>query len=85
MAASDYNKAEVTAFGAAIGDLVNAARDGVSTDDLGALIDAVTAGAATVNEMKDVPAAAGLHALGAASDRVGDMFLADAIAAEGIA
>ena len=83
MAASDYNKAEVVAFGAAIGDLITAALDGVGADDLDELIEVVTTGAAVVNEMKDVPAAGGLHVLGAASDKVGDKFLLDAIEKEG--
>ena len=82
MSASDYTKAEVVAFGQDIGRLINGARDGVSADDLGALIAAVTSGAKTVNEMTDVPAAAALHTIGAASDVVGDQFLADAIASE---
>ena len=82
MSASDYTKADTIAFGQSIGRLVNGARNGVNTDDLGALIDAVTAGAQTVNEMKDVPAAAALHTIGAAADVVGDQFLADAVAAE---
>lgn len=83
MSASDYTKAEVVAFGQAIGNLINAVRDnGVGADDLDELIATVTTGAQTVNEMKDVPAAAGLHTLGAAADKVGDKFLDDAIAAE---
>ena len=83
MAASDYTKAEVVEFGNAIGNLINAVRgDGVGVDDLDELISVVTSGAKTVNEMTDVPAAAALHAIGAASDVVGDEFLADAIAAE---
>ena len=82
MSANDYNKTEVVNFGRAIGDLINAVRDGVGTDDFDELINAITTGAQTVNEMKDVPAAASLHTLGAAADVVGDKFLADAVAAE---
>ena len=85
MGASDYNKQEVVAFGTAIGNLVNAVRgDGIGGDDLDELIATVTAGAKTVNEMKDVPAAAALHTISAASDAVGDKFLEDAIASEGL-
>ena len=85
MSASDYTKAEVVAFGKAIGNLVNAVRgDGVGADDLDELIKVVTSGAQTVNEMTDVPAAAALHTIGAASDVVGDRFLEDAIAAEAV-
>jgi hypothetical protein len=80
----EYNKQEVVAFGTAIGNLVNAVRgDGVGADDFDELIAVLTSGAKTVNEMKDVPAAAALHTIGAAADVVGDKFVDDAIAAKG--
>ena len=84
MPASDYTKDDVVAFGKAIGNLVNAVRgDGVGADDLDELIAAVTTGAQTVNEMRDVPAAAALHTVGAAADVVGDKVLEEALEAEG--
>lgn len=77
-----YNKTEVVDFGKALGNLVTAVMDGVGADDIDEAIAVVKAGASVVNEMKDVPAAAGLHTLGAAADVVGDKFQADAEAAE---
>ena len=83
MAASDYNKADSVAFGAALGDLVDAVRkDGVGLDDFNELIGAVTTSAAAVNEMKDVPEAAAEHISGAMADRLGDHALARALEAE---
>jgi len=73
-----YNKTEVVDFGKAVGNLVTAVMDGVGADDLNEAIEVVKAGAHVVNEMKDVPAAAGLHTLGAAADVVGDKFMEDA-------
>jgi len=82
MGASDYNKADSVALGEAFGNLVNAVRDGVGTDDLDELIATLTAGAQAANEAQDVPAAFGAHVISGVSDKVGDKFLADAIAAE---
>lgn len=76
-----YNKSEVVDFGKAVGNLVVAAMDGVGADDINEAIAVVKTGAHAVNEMKDVPAAAGLHTLGAAADVVGDKFLEDAMSA----
>lgn len=76
-----YNKSEVTDFGKAVGNLVTACMDGVGADDLDEAIGVVRAGAYVVNEMRDVPAAAALHTIGAASDVVGDKFLEDAMSA----
>lgn len=81
--ASEYNKADVQAFGASIEELVNAVRDdGVGAGDLDELIQTMTAAAQSVNEMKAVPAAAGLHIIGTAAVKFGDRLLAEAIAAE---
>jgi hypothetical protein len=86
MSASDYVKSDVINFGEAVGDLVVAITgDGVGTEDLVQLIAAVTTGAEVVNEVKDVPAAAGLHILGAAGDTYGDYLLEKALEAEAAA
>ncbi len=76
MSAADYNKAEVVDFGGSIGNLiVGVTGNGLGADDLDKAITAVVKGAKTVNEFKDVPEAAGLHTLGAASDVYGDHLL----------
>ena len=83
MPAIDYVKADATAFGKAIGNLINAVRkDGIGIDDFDELIAAVSTSGSAVNEMKDVPEAAVEHILGAASDTLGDHALAKAIADE---
>ena len=84
MSVSDYNKEELIAFGNSIGDLVKAVTgDGVGPDDLDELMAAVRDGAKTINEFRDVPAAAGLHTLGAAANTYGDHLLDQAVQAEG--
>jgi len=82
MGAADYVKGDAVNFGRSFGKLVNAVRDGVSADDVTALIGTLTAGAQAANEAKDVPAAFGTHALSGASEVIGDKFLEEAIAAE---
>lgn len=81
--ATDYNKADATAFGSALGNLVNAVRkDGIGVDDFDELIAAVSTSGAAVNEMTGVPEAAVEHILGATADTLGDHALAKAIADE---
>lgn len=83
MSAKDYVKQDCVGFGKAVGDLIaGVTGDGLGADDLQKAIAAVVSGAQTVNEFKDVPAAAGLHTLGAASDTYGDFMLQKKIAEE---
>ena len=83
MPATDYHKPDVTAFADSVDELIAAiSGDGVGMDDLGNLIETVTTGAAAVNEMQGVPAAAGLHIAGRIADKQGDRLLAKAIADE---
>lgn len=83
MSAADYNKNDVTNFADAVDNLIDAVmEDGVGADDLDELIGVVTASSKAVNEMKGVPAAAGLHIAGRIADKQGDRMLEKAIAAE---
>lgn len=83
MSAKDYVKQDCVSFGKSVGNLVaGVTGDGLGANDLDKAIKAVITGAQTVNEFKDVPAAAGLHTLGAASDTYGDVMLNKAIADE---
>jgi hypothetical protein len=83
MSAADYNKADATAFGRAVGNLIAAVRgDGVGAARFTELIGVVTTAGGAVNEMRDVPEAAAEHILGATADTMGDDALARAIEAE---
>lgn len=83
MAARDYNKADVSALGDAIDGVINAILDdGIGMDDVDEAITLLTAAALAVNEIKDVPAAAGLHVASRVTDKQGDRLLAKAIADE---
>lgn len=83
MSASEYTKGDVVAFADSVDDLIDAViGDGVGTEDLDELIGVLTAGAAAVNEMRGVPAAAGLHIAGRIADKQGDRLLEKAIEAE---
>lgn len=83
MSAADYVKQDCTEFGKTVGNLIaGVTGDGLTSDDLQKAIAAVVAGAQTVNEFKAVPAAAGLHVLGAAADTYGDHMLGKAVAEE---
>lgn len=74
-----FSVEDCTDFGTAVGNLVNGVRgDGVSSARLGELINAVTTGAETVNEMKAVPEAATSYILGQAAITNGDAALARA-------
>lgn len=76
MSASDYNKADPIYFGNTIGKLIVAVQgDGVDTGDLKQLLAAIEASAMAINELKDVPAAAGLHTVSGVSDTYGDYLL----------
>lgn len=83
MSVKDYNKADPTNFGNAIGDLVAAITgNGVGQNKLAALMNTVTSSASAMNELKDVPVAAGLHVLAGAGDRYGDVLVEVALAEE---
>lgn len=83
MSAKDYVKKDATNFGDALGELVNAVRgDGVSAARFKEITGTMIAMGQAVNEMKDVPEAAGSHILGAASIKNGDYALERALAEE---
>jgi hypothetical protein len=83
MSASEYVKADPIAFGNSIGALIVAVQgDGIDAGDLKQLLIAVESSAKAMNEMKDVPAAAGLHTISGASEVYGDYLLEKAIAEE---
>ena len=82
MSAKEYVKADITNFADKVNALYEGAKDGVGSEDFGALIEGVTASAKIVNEVQDVPAAAGLHFAGRIADQQGDIQLAKAIKEE---
>jgi hypothetical protein len=82
-AAKEYNKGEVVNFADSVDRLIAAVtQDGPGMDDLDEVMAVVTSSAQAVNEMRGVPAAAGLHIAGRVADKQGDRILAKAVAEE---
>lgn len=79
----EYNKADPIEFGNALGGLVVAVQgDGIDAGDLAQLLKVVEKSASAMNEIKGVPAAAGLHTVSGISDTYGDYLLELAKAAD---
>lgn len=86
MSAKEYVKQDAQSLGYALGDLVNAIRgDGVSVARLKELLGVVEKSTGAINEIKDVPEAAGEHITGAMLDRMGDAALTKALEEEAAA
>lgn len=73
MGAADYKKQDAVNFGHAIGNLISEVRkDGAGAEDIDEAIETLRTGAQAVNEMTDIPEAAGEHIIGATLDKMGD-------------